>query len=217
MLPEVPDLRDGCGWQTAGEKIDIIRDIIAAHGPRVDMLEVGTWTGHGAVNWRAAIAKLPQKGTLTCVDPWRPYHTAQDIEKNAMCKAMNDELEADNAYRLFLRNIAFGQHDVPIHHHRATLKEVAHLLPKFDLILIDGSHYYEDVKADIEIARTLLKPGGLLVGDDLEKTYDQVDEAVVRANPKTDFIDGFHPGVTAAVWDAFGAVPRKSSVWFVQC
>lgn len=217
MLPEVPDLRDGCGWQTAAEKIEIIRELISSHGPRVDMLEVGTWTGHGAIHWRAEIAKLPKKGTLTCVDPWRPYHSPEDIERSRMCRAMDAELKADNAYRLFLRNISFGKHEVPIYHHRGTLEEVAHLLPQFDVILIDGSHYYEDVATDIRVGRTLLKPGGLLIGDDLEKTYDEVDEATVRANPKTDFIDGFHPGVTAAVWDSFGQVPRKSSVWFVQC
>ena len=217
MAPEVPDLRDGCGWQTASQKIEIIRELISSHGPRVDMLEVGTWTGHGAIHWRAEIAKLPEKGTLTCVDPWRPYHSEQDIARSGMCREMNKLLEADEAYRLFLRNIGFGKHDVPIHHHRATLAEVAHLLPKFEVILIDGSHYYEDVATDIRLARALLKSGGLLVGDDLEKTYDEVDEATVRANPKTDFIDGFHPGVTAAVWDSFGHVPRRSSVWYVQC
>lgn len=217
MTTEFPDLGDGYGRQTAAQKIEIVQELIASHGDSVDMLEVGTWTGHGAVNWRYAIAKLPKKGTLTCVDPWRPYHTEADRERSAMCAEMHKLLESEQAYRLFLRNIAFGEHAVPVYHHRGTLEEVWHLLPKFDLIFIDGSHYYEDVATDIRIARMLLKPGGLLVGDDLEKTYDEVDVATVRANPKTDFIDGFHPGVTAAVWDAFGAVPRKSSVWFVQC
>lgn len=37
---------------------------------------------------------------------------------------------------------------------------------KFDLIYVDGSHDYEDVKADIRTAKALLHPRGILVLDD---------------------------------------------------
>lgn len=221
----VPDFGEACGRQTAPERIKVVQEIIASLGPRVDMLEVGSWVGHGAVHWRAAIAKLPEKGSVTCVDPWRPYHRAFDLEVSQVCKEMHAALEADKAYGLFLRNtsVAYQDFGVPIYHHRGTLEDVSERLGEFDLIFIDGSHYYEDVLKDLRIARALVKPSGLIVGDDLEVQMDECDEDWMRVHGRKDCWmyeragQTMHPGVTAAVWEMFGHVPSKESVWWVGC
>jgi len=54
---------------------------------------------------------------------------------------------------------------------------VPSLKQKFDYIYIDGSHLYEDVKADIENSWPLLKKGGIMVCDDYE-TKPGVKKAV---------------------------------------
>lgn len=217
MLQEVPDFLEACGWQTMSDRIEVIRDFISKRVPRCDMLEVGSWVGHGAMNWRVEIGKLPEGGSLTCVDPWKPYHRAFELEHNGVCQVMHQALVDDEAYRLFRRNTSFGpQTAVPLHVHRGTLEEVAGRLPQFDIVFVDGSHYYEDVKKDLAIARTLVKPGGLLVGDDLEMQYEG-NEAFVDAWSHVDCWMHVHPGVTKAVWETFGRVPEKNYVWWVQC
>ena len=216
MRLEVPDFGEACGRQTMPDRIKVIRGMIARHGARVDMLEVGSWVGHGAVNWRAEIAKLPEKGSLTCVDPWRPYHREFDLEKNPVCQIMHKALEEDEAYRLFLRNTSFGSHEVPLYHHRATLAEVADRLPQFDIVLIDGSHYYEDVKEDLRLARTLVKPGGMILGDDLEKQMDECEDGFIEQYKHVDCWLNVHPGVTAAVWETFGRVASEKGVWWTH-
>jgi len=212
---KVPDIFEAQGQQTRPNRIEVVQGLIAGF-PRCEMLEVGSWTGHGAICWRGAIEKLPERGSVTCVDPWRPYLREWDLAHSYICKDMHDWLLEDEVYELFLRNTSFGQFATPIYHHRATLREVAERLPRFDLIYIDGSHYYEDVLSDIVISRTLLKPAGILCGDDLERQMDERDEAKIRESLDVEFDGECHPGVTAAVWDSFGRVQSKNSVWWVQ-
>ena len=49
---------------------------------------------------------------------------------------------------------------------------------KFDSIFIDGNHNYAECRADIEVWRTRLKPGGLLAGHDYWPVHTGVMEAV---------------------------------------
>lgn len=48
-----------------------------------------------------------------------------------------------------------------------------------DFVYIDGDHAFESVTADIEVARPLLKPGGLLCGHDYGRALQ--NEGVTRA------------------------------------
>lgn len=49
---------------------------------------------------------------------------------------------------------------------------------KFDLIYIDGSHTYEDIKTDIFNCLKFLKPGGFLCGHDYNSSCEDVIKAV---------------------------------------
>lgn len=54
---------------------------------------------------------------------------------------------------------------------------------KFDLIYVDGSHWYHDVKQDLENFYPLVREGGIFCGDDYDNiTYDDGEvNGVIRA------------------------------------
>ena len=89
----------------------------------------------------------------------------------------------------------------------------------FDLVLIDGSHYYHDVRRDIEFALRILKPGGIICGDDLERLPSADLAAVAKHHLDQDLVsypDGsqFHPGVALAVYELLGTVEMKAGTWW---
>ena len=49
---------------------------------------------------------------------------------------------------------------------------------KFDSVFIDGDHNYAECKADIEVWRTLMNPGGILAGHDYWPNHVGVMDAV---------------------------------------
>lgn len=66
-----------------------------------------------------------------------------------------------------------------------------------DLVFIDGDHRYETVLADIDLARALVRPGGIIAGHD----YGHRD----------------WPGVQRAVDEQFPALAgRVDSLWWVE-
>lgn len=99
-----------------------------------------------------------------------------------------------------------------------------HLRKKyFDIIYIDGSHYYEDVLRDIRLADELLVDGGIMCGDDLEMQISDVGREVAEQNKSVDFLitnpnagTGLHPGVALAVDEFFGRVSALRGYWHMQ-
>lgn len=85
----------------------------------------------------------------------------------------------------------------------------------FDLIYIDGSHYYDAVLNDIRQAKRLCKSGGIICGDDLEKLPSNELVNLASKNIDRDFIDGFHPGVLLAISKEFKNVNMKHGFWWV--
>ena len=58
----------------------------------------------------------------------------------------------------------------------------------FDLVYIDGSHYYQDVCRDIQLALKILKPGGIVCGDDLEIQLSKETVALARLRSDEDYV-----------------------------
>lgn len=124
------------------------------------------------------------KGHVYAVDPWNgPYYR----NDGTVLFNINDTI-----FDEFKRNLA---HHSNITICRGTLNDYIDILPPADMIFIDGDHRYEYVMNDIETARKLLKPNGLLCGHD----YTHTD----------------WPGVKQAVDDSF-SVELIDSIWFTR-
>lgn len=171
-------------------------------------LEVGSWMGCSALTIAEGLSLHPNGGSLMCVDTWAPYLSEKDKAKGDPYKTM-DTLACNNqAYSLFLENTRLAP--VAVSHIRAELRDAMPILRKeqFDLIYIDGSHYYENVISDLNCAAELLKDGSILCGDDLELQVGDYPPGFVEKVEDTDFIESpgggtFHPGVSRAVGEFF--------------
>ena len=76
-------------------------------------------------------------------------------------------------------------------------------------MLIDGSHYYQDVSKDIKLALRILKPGGIISVNNLEILPSASSAAAAKEHPGEDYAphtegSSFHPGVALAVYELLG-------------
>jgi len=194
----------------------------------IKILEIGSWIGTSALTWATAIDEfIREKGALICVDPWLPYVSRNDIESElgeTVYTPMNDVADLGLAYECFLHNIEYAPSGVQIDHFRGTSNRVLPYLQEksFDIVYIDGAHYYENVLFDIKEADRLLRDGGIVCGDDLEQQYHEVEAEHANALMATDFTNdpktghGYHPGVTVAVHEVFGEVSAYYGYWLMK-
>ena len=90
----------------------------------------------------------------------------------------------------------------------------------FDLIYIDGSHYYLDAKRDMREAKRLLKPGGLICGDDLGAAPRDDLIALARNNIGSDLLvllmHVSSPASMLAASEEFERVNCENGFWWVN-
>jgi predicted O-methyltransferase YrrM len=91
-------------------------------------------------------------------------------------------------YKNFTMHLIDRDNVIPV---RQSSRDAARLLAtlSFDLIFIDGSHIYEDVKQDIRLWKPLVSPGGLLCGHDALEAVG-VEHAVGELLPNAEIADG---------------------------
>ena len=113
------------------------------------IIEVGSWKGGTS---SILCDHMPSDGRLHCVDCWIT-ETAQVCE----------QIFRINNYF----NVESGR--LIIHHKtsdEAFSEDFSELGPVCDLVFIDGLHTYRQVYQDIYNYKTLVRPGGILCGDD---------------------------------------------------
>jgi predicted O-methyltransferase YrrM len=206
-------------WLTAAVSL------FAARGTGLRILEVGSWMGASVLTWAAAIDRfIAGEGEILSVDTWAPYLAADDINVDGAYHAMDRAAAIDLAYAVFRHNAACVPKKVRVDHLRGRSKDVLPMLRDraFDIVYIDGSHYYPDVVTDLAEGRRLVAEGGLLCGDDLEQQLTEVDEAYLRDNIDRDAVvdpknrKPYHPGVTLAVAEAMGPVSSYTGFWAMR-
>jgi predicted O-methyltransferase YrrM len=186
-------------------------------GDFIRAIEVGSYEGASALVIADAIADRGREGgTLICVDPWKPYFSSEPTMTRGV-KQMESDLEDGTAFNRFLGNIKHAPDSVRVHFSIGTLAEIISEVSDIsvDFIFLDGCHRYTEAKSDIENAKPLVRVGGILCGDDLERKGKIVYEKVYPGREQ-DMFEGCHAGVTCAVWESFGDVYDDCGIWAMQ-
>lgn len=137
-------------------------------------VEVGSWRGRSTAYMAVNIANSGKQIRFDAVDTWRG--SIDEAVHQTDPAVINDTLYAE-----FLANMEpVKQYVNPV---RASSQEALALYEdnSLDFVLIDGSHVYEDVRADITGWLQKLKPGCLIAGDDYE--WPGVKQAVCELLP----------------------------------
>jgi len=130
-------------------------------------VEVGSWLGRSAALMAVEIINSSKPIRFDCVDPWTDG--GPDLRHKVAGMKMP-------IYEQFLRNIEPVKDMIrpirlPSIEAAATYEDGT-----LDFVMIDASHAYEDVKADIAAWLPKLKPGGILGFDDFN--WSGVKQAV---------------------------------------
>jgi predicted O-methyltransferase YrrM len=191
----------------------------------ISILEIGSWAGASAITWATAMRTVGRNGRITCVDLWQSYFDLT-IEHETHYKEMSDAAKDSKIFNLFLHNIRAANILDMVDYLIGNARDVLPNLQseEFDIIYIDGSHAYEDVRSDICQAKRLVRNGGIICGDDLELQKHNLDErehqaAVVLGKDYVYSLQGYanyHPGVTEAVANEFGNVATWEGVWAMR-
>jgi predicted O-methyltransferase YrrM len=206
----------------------------ARRGAALRILEVGSWVGASALTWLFALDQYAGgNGTVFCCDLWEPYHPI-DARRRALiggvlpegdpALAMEVAAGAGIPFELFQYNVKIaggGDRVVAIKaKSEAVLPSFADA--SFDIVYIDGDHRMAAMKADLAQGMRLVRPGGILCGDDFDEPIEAVDPVFARAQTEADWLrdpssgKGFHPGVTVALADAFGSVSAYGGYWLMH-
>lgn len=129
---------------------------------RLRVLEIGTLFGIGATAIFSSNKSICKDVSLTLIDPLSGYYGEKEpdlITGEVLTRAMLEEnLEIAGVPSQSV-TILQGLSTDPAIRQAAGKQE-------YDLLVIDGDHSYEGVKADFDNYRDLVRPGGLIVFDD---------------------------------------------------
>jgi len=114
----------------------------------IDYLEIGTFEGRSAVS----IGQLGITNSITCVDTFEGSPEHNDINFEIVYKNCKE-----NLYKINCKTNLYKKDSNSFFIENKK---------KFDVIYIDGSHYYEDVKNDLNQSLAILKKNGILICDD---------------------------------------------------
>ncbi len=155
-----------CEGRLAGSVDDAIARSLAARtwkGEELRILEIGVLFGIGAIYMHRVLSPFFAHVHLSLLDPFDGYYGSDHL----------DPLTGQPVTRAMLeRNLSRGgvpMDDVTIIDRfstdQAAVKRAGDGSP-YAVIIIDGDHSYEGVKADYELYADMVAPGGVLIVDD---------------------------------------------------
>ncbi len=137
------------------------RDFLLQTLPKFSIgIEIGVNEG----NFSERILEIVQPEKLHLIDPWRFedgefYKAGEKIQDQKMM-----DIRFENVHKKFTKEIKKGSVVI----NRSTSEEILPIFDDnyFDWIYIDGNHFYEFVKKDLNLCYMKIKHGGLITGDD---------------------------------------------------
>lgn len=170
---------DTSGW---GSDSPAFRELIESIRP-ARIIEVGTWKGGSALTMARHIDTLGLDCEILCVDTWlgalEMWTDLDDPDRHGSLRLRHGY---PTLYYTFLANVLrAGQQNriTPFPVPSITAAQWCALRGiQADLIYLDGSHEEDDVYQDILTWWDILRPSGILVGDDW--SWDGVRLAVQR-------------------------------------
>jgi predicted O-methyltransferase YrrM len=171
-----------------GSPIDpIMRQAFDAVRPRV-IVEVGSWKGASACYWGSLLRESNIDGVVICVDTWLGSREHLGVAASAHAPEWDLNRYRKHGYpTLYYQFLANVMHEglqdyiVPLPNTSVIAARwlAAHKLSA-QLIFIDASHEEEDVDVDLRAYWPLLRPGGIMCGDDFSEAWPGVVNAVQR-------------------------------------
>lgn len=169
-----------------GDAHPVFVDLINISNPGL-IIEVGSWLGTSALSMCRHLKNIKSSAKIICVDTWlmSPEHMTPGNVGNDDYQMYQRNGYPENFYYQFLYNMRANKCDDIVLPIRNTSVNVAKWLIehniKADLIYLDASHEYEEVKNDINLYMQILSDDGILFGDDFcgfEGVRQAVNECV---------------------------------------
>ena len=205
---------------------------------RFILVEVGSYLGESLDLWGDILEKkLDNNFLIISIDPFTSYVSESDKNRQPGKSGASIKMSKviEKIYMYFIHNISLKKWRDKHIHLRMKSREAINFIKsyniKIDFCYIDGSHYYEDFKFDLENYSQFLTSEneykGIICGDDYEASCDELLEKfekkdldkILNANKATDcliydtFI--FHPGITLAMSETKVKIKKFASGFFV--
>lgn len=171
-------LPDRQGW---GSDHPIIRTYIEKLRPE-RIAEVGVWKGRCALNMVRYCRDLGVDAEIICIDTWlgSPEHWTRRDNAN-FYQSLKIKNGYPQIYLTFVRNVVEEKAEefiTPMPMPSETAFYVLKWLNvSLDMVHIDAGHQYDSVIGDLSRYWELLRPGGVLIGDDYGKGWPGVKRA----------------------------------------
>jgi hypothetical protein len=183
------------GWVNGGfqESLQKITEELKNKN-QVIFFEVGSWKG-------ASVSKICNHlknekvdiRSVICIDTWlgAPEFLTWGLNDPTRGLSLANRNGYPTIFYTFTKNMKCLGHDDIISPFPMSSVQAAEVLRHYgimaDVIYIDGSHEYKAVMSDLEEFKTLLKPGGILWGDDYGGAWLGVTKAVDECSLKYNF------------------------------
>lgn len=159
-------------WEKDFKKIDQIEGLLVPGQEKVlydaatqlkrgsTIVEIGSFKGKSAACF--GLGRVDSSVKIYAIDTFAG--NAKDFVRGVQFK--NKQFRTDfeqNMHRLKLKNV------IPVQGYSKSVGKTWR--KKIDLLFIDGSHLYEDVKADFELFFPWVKPGGMVLFHDVDPVF----------------------------------------------